>query len=929
MFIKLFSLCFLLAINFATQATQASTNYEKALASYQEENYADAVIHLKNVFKEEPNYLPAHIMYAEMLLDFYNGAAAEIALNKAKDLGGDLNIIHPLLAESLLLQQKFDQALLLTMPGQRPKSIEAKLAYLRGQAYLGLKKFVPAEESFDYALKLFPNDNYSLLGKAQVFMAHKLYKKAEPYAEKALQGYRVPKNAWIVRAKLYQQNNDNQQALNTLNAALAHDADNLSARFAKAEILLAQSEYDLAEAELNIVIDKAPREPQVNFLRAVLSAKIGQPLQAQASSNTVIDILQSLPEQMMRDSPRYLYIGAYLKFQQGNYEEARSYLTQYLAIAPNFRASLMLASIELSLKEYPQAHYLLKRINREYPDNIDVLILLGRASMLVGNHVEAQRHLLSALKLNPNSAEALVQYAQSYINQFKYHQALDVLAKVEQAYPTHPNLLLMKNKCYLALSKYEQALTTTEQLIEANGDNIAFLLLHSENLITVEKFNQAKQVLKKILTKQPSALGPKILLTNILLSETSSELALNELQKLNDEYKNSKDVMVAIANVYQQSQDYDAVVFWLEKAHAIASKDPDILFELDKAYRKLGQMDKMQTKLESSIAGSPIAEEHQLLAGIYLANRNYNAAIEQYNRYIELSADRGRAFVLLANAQSMASQYNIAISSLRKALAWNDDLINANIALVKLLLKTKQIKAAQIQIDIIKTKSAGLAVSDLLQGDLHYNQGNYSLAVTSYVKAHQLSPSDQSTLSLYRSYKKLNQLPLAEQALEARLHSNKHKDLKVVLALADIYNQQQAYVKAIKLYKDQLATFPDSAVLLNNLANTLLDNNSYDEALIYANKAYQLLPNNLQVLDTLAWTNLKLEQPEEALALLRKAQAIEFNNNMIKYHLALALKMLGRDKAAQNTLIEAIESVDFFEHREEAKQLLNEWMRQA
>jgi putative PEP-CTERM system TPR-repeat lipoprotein len=925
--VKLLLVCSVIIHSSFALAQSTSQDYEKALKSFEELDYPSAVIHLKNVFKSNPDYLPGRILYAEMMLNFNNGVSAEMELRRAKDLGGDLNIINPLLAQALLFQQKFSEVLSISIPAQSSKSIESDMAYFKGQAYLGLKKFVPAEESFAQALNLKSTNAKAMVGKAQVFMAYKLYDKAQIQVDHALQAHNIPENAWVLKAKLLQLNGELVSATKLLDKGIKKLPTKLSLRFTLAEILLAQGKGEEAEAQINFILDQAPKEPQVNFLKAVIESKRGQHDKVDVTINHILNTLLALSDEVIDDNPRYSYLAGYLNYKQRKYEAASVHLKKYLANNPDLRTYLLLAKTEMALTEYTSAIRTLQKVDRETPNQADVLALLGESHYKSDNQIEAQSYLLKSLKINSNSPDVLLILSKSYMEEEQYFTAMDILTRIEQAYPNSPNVLLLKNKCLISLNNYQQAIYKTQTLIANYPNNAGFHVLHGQNLIKIKQFDQAEKSFQQALIVEPNSLAALLSRIDILVAKKLLDEALNETIELAKVHINKVEVLLKLVHIYKQLGNQEQVILWLEKSLALDVKSAATLNILERTYRRTGNLDKLKKILETNIQSKPIEEEYRILASIYLSQRQYGNAISSYQKYVDISKNKGRALIALANAYTITKNYPEAITSMKKALVWQNGLVEANVALVKLLLLTQDFKQAQLVINDIRKKSEPLSIADLLQGDLYFKQQKYKTALSSYLKAHKTYATDQSTLSLYRTYKKLSRYEDAQKLLTPWVNQNKHSDLKPLIALADIYKILHLNDLIIPLYKNGLLKHPNSPLLMNNIANAYTLNNNLIKAVEFAEKALIIAPNNVIIMDTLAWNYSLSGDDEKALALYRKALSIEFNNNTIKYHMAISLERLGRKNAALKMLIEAVESSRPFAENAQAKHLLSQWLK--
>jgi tetratricopeptide (TPR) repeat protein len=103
---------------------------------------------------------------------------------------------------------------------------------------------------------------------------------------------------------------------------------------------------------------------------------------------------------------------------------------------------------------------------------------------------------------------------------------------------------------------------------------------------------------------------------------------------------------------------------------------------------------------------------------------------------------------------------------------------------------------------------------------------------------------------------------------------------------------RQAYERALKL-------LPDNPLALNNLALLLAnDPTALDKALGYALHAQRLMPQSMEVADTVGWIYLKQNKPASAAELFKTAVAASAANPEFHYHYAMALRRQGKTEEA-------------------------------
>ena len=138
--------------------------------------------------------------------------------------------------------------------------------------------------------------------------------------------------------------------------------------------------------------------------------------------------------------------------------------------------------------------------------------------------------------------------------------------------------------------------------------------------------------------------------------------------------------------------------------------------------------------------------------------------------------------------------------------------------------------------------------------------------------------------------------------------------------LAATLTENGAFAEAATQYELLLAQVPDEPYFHNNLAW------SYQQlgdgrALMHAEYAYELEPNDGEIADTLGWVLTSRGEAERGVALLRDAHILRPGDPEIAYHLAYALSRTGREGEAV-TLLERLLNSGMDPVREAATALL-------
>lgn len=127
------------------------------------------------------------------------------------------------------------------------------------------------------------------------------------------------------------------------------------------------------------------------------------------------------------------------------------------------------------------------------------------------------------------------------------------------------------------------------------------------------------------------------------------------------------------------------------------------------------------------------------------------------------------------------------------------------------------------------------------------------------------------------------------------------------LALAQSYERDKDYDKAIDRYQRILAVSPDDVTALNNLAYSLAERKGRPaEALRHAERARTLMPGNPTILDTLAWVEHLLGRDAEAARILPAVVRALPENAEVRLHAAVIYAAAGLPDQSAAELREAL-----------------------
>jgi len=143
--------------------------------------------------------------------------------------------------------------------------------------------------------------------------------------------------------------------------------------------------------------------------------------------------------------------------------------------------------------------------------------------------------------------------------------------------------------------------------------------------------------------------------------------------------------------------------------------------------------------------------------------------------------------------------------------------------------------------------------------------------------------------------------------------------------LGTIYDLKKEFDQSEKYYRAALDIKPDFAPAANNLAYLLsIQDKNIDEALVYARKAKERLPEEPSVMDTLGWIYYKKTLYDSAISEFKDSLVKLPDNPTVNYHLGMAYYQKGDKTKAKKQLKKALALDKNFDGAAEAMSVLSE-----
>jgi len=497
--------------------------------------------------------------------------------------------------------------------------------------------------------------------------------------------------------------------------------------------------------------------------------------------------------------------------------------------------------LKLAIEQYEQ-------IVRLQPDSMDDHLLLGRLYRLNNDLQKAENEFKTAVKLDPDSEEAITTLAYLYNELGDTARATQVLSSVPNT-ERSAKLYSALGYTYEQQKQYKDAVEAYRHAIELDRDNLDAIRGLAQNLLNDGQADAALEQYKVIADANPEDAQTYVRISEIYRRQGKFDLALDNLKKAEAMVQDSVEVPYNIAAIYQAQGRYDEAIPIMR----------DLLKKSEKPDGKYSNGERSNRAVFLERLGS-----------IYRDQGNNQAANEIFREIVALGGD-----------ENIERGYQQIIDTWREAKEWQKATDVAKEAVQKLPTSRdlKMVLAAQ-QADMGEPDKALKDVRAMLKGD---------------------SDDRQVYITLAQMYTRLRRFSDAEQALDkAEQLSTKADDKEYVWFLrGSTFEREKRYNEAEEQFKKVLASDPDHASALNYLGYMLADQNmKLEEALEYIKRAVDLDPANGAYLDSLGWAYFRLGKYELAEDNLLKASQKINTDPTVHDHLGDLYQKTGRLKLA-------------------------------
>lgn len=858
----------------------------------------------------------------------------------------------------------------------------AEARFLLGQALLEsgdpanaeveLKKAIDLKYSADKVAVLMVR---SLLGRGQFKKVVDDYATLEPVdaAERA----EIKTSLGYAYAALGQP----EQATAAFAAAVAAKPDHAPALLGQARIKAASQDVGGAQAIVDGVLAKDPKQVEALLFRAGLQGAAGQREAALATYRAVLDIKadnsvahsalitaslqenkldaaqkqldamkQALPKSgqteymqgmvalqqknlplakesaqaLLRrapNDPRVLQLAGAIEFENRSDLQAQEYLSQAVARAPEseFGRRLLVRSYLRTGQPAKAVAALQPALESKEPSPA-MLSLAGEVYMQLGDSAKAENYFSRANKINPADTRNRTALAMIQVSRgdARGSTELEEIASTDSGASADMALIASS----LSQKRYDQALKAIDGLEKKQPDNLMVHNLRAAALHAKGDAVGARRSLEKALSADPAYYPAAAALARLDLMDKKPEQAAARFESVLAKDPKNVQAMLALAEMRSRDGKNQEAADLLKRAISAAPNDATARAALIGFYLRQKDSKSALAAAQEALQAMPDRPELLDVAGrAMLEAGDLTQATATYTKLMTLLPNSAQPYLRLAEVQLASKNREAARETLTRGLHAQPDSVLLQRGMVVLDVEDKRYAEALKGARAIQKQDPKLPLGYLLEGDVLAAQKLWSDAQNAYRNGLAKAPaSSELAVRMHASLTAGGQAAEAGKFGDTWLKAHP-KDDGFRLYLGSVAVRGKDYAGAASQYKRILDNQPNNAAVLNDLA-WCLGQMGDPKAMAYAEQANKLAPNQPALMDTLGVLQVEQGQVAKGTELLRKAVELAPQAHDIRLNFARAL-VKGGDKSAARTELDTLSKLgDKYARQYEVGELL-------
>ena len=854
----------------------------------QQNDVPSAIIDLKNAITANVQDPRARFLLGSLYAERGSSAAAEKELVRAFDLGYEPNEVLPVLASVYSLQFKHEEIINLVDESRNlAPEVSTSLLLYKAIAHFQLGEPYKAKKAVADANEISADSLYSKLGNAYLDFSNQKFDTSLEKINEILVQEPDFADAYLLRGHLTTASNDNEGAVKSFEKYKELLPRTYQARIFLASAYMKNEQFKEAEKEIDLLLQFNPDQPIVNQLKGTVRFNMKDFNGAKLYTETAI-------QNGLDNTPNRIIAGI-SSFKLKSYEQAYRHLDNVRDKLPTDHPVLkLLAMVELNLGKNIDAAITITEMEGLSENDMVLLSLASAQLMREGKADEAQKLIKKSDSMNINTSMRLAQRGAMRLSL----DDLDGLTDLEQALNLDPEQASTNNALAEAYIKYgfnEKALELANNWIAQYPDIVSGYILAAFAYSELQDSINEQNMYDKALNIDPANPAANIYYADQYVEVKDIEQALPYLKVIIDTYPGYRPALRKYFLLQKDLNNVEVGLSALENAYNLSPDNLQYRMLFAQALFTEKEFHKAISLLEEFTPDETTNNQYWIVLGnAYLSSKQVNKATESVEKWVAMQPTNRLAYFRSISINEFARDFSKALETVKKAqIIFTNDTQFAVLG-IYLNLVNGNVLAAQRSYDLLSDEVKKSVQGQGLLGQilLGKNQPKKALAKLQNFYEHIMSSSNSSLVA--KALKELKRYPQAISFLQEHQKLNGYS-ITAEVQIAEIFllqgNEEMAAVKYDSILKQE----PNNVPVLNNLAYLLIKRNKYDEALELAKRAVDIEPNYSSIQDTYATALFKSGQYAEALKVFEK---LHVSN---KEHVEIALRYAEVMIAAKKT----------------------------
>src|SRR5450759_4682599 len=575
--------------------------------------------------------------------------------------------------------------------------------------------------------------------------------------------------------------------------------------------------------------------------------------------------------------------------------------------------SMQLARARAAKADYAEAEAIYRRVIVKDKTFQNAYTELYRLFMYQNKPGDAEQVLRLAFENNPKQFEYLTLLAMPYSGLQRRDAMAGILNQIKSHAKDYDQAYLTVGDFYLRMGDGESAVREYQEGIAKDAKKKAtYQKRVIEVLMRQGKRSEAAEINSQILKENKGDNDARGLAATFLLDKGDIAKALAELQAVVTSAPDNPVSRYNLARAHAARNEYEQARQQFQKA--IELRPDYVLARLALAELQVrhGEFDAAFKSAEAVLTTYD--------KGNFSARLIESAALIGQKKFNEsrvlldamLKANPGSPDVLfqLGVVNLAENRFKEAEDAFRRSYQLNPANARGLMGIVETEMAQNKTEEALKTLQAESDKAPGRVDLQVVLGDTAARAGKFDLALQTFNRAlgqvGKAKGQGDIYLRIGEIYRRKGDLNASVQALRKALETLPD-NIMVLSELALVLDEGARRPEARQVYEATLKLDPNNAVVLNNLAFLLCETGGdLDDALTKATRAKQLLPNLLEISDTLGWIYLKKGLQDNAIEIFKDLVSKEPNHSTYRFHLGMAYSQKGDKSKALDQLKEAL-----------------------